>query len=293
LLLLVVASAFGLFGRPHIEPLQAADKPEASLATDLDAAQKLLEQKKYAEFMERFAPAEELRRIRRADAMDQAAKAFTQRPEAAKKVQDILKSLKDRKPRFDSSGSLAVFEFDSTPPAEPKPAQPSVVVPTPAKKAPPPRGFGNDLTKAIAAAQQAVQADKMEEFIDKFLSASESSRLQDPDSRQTFLLRLKQLPQVKNQILADLKTIASLKPEMSEEGKVASWVLKGKDVPDRTIRLRVFDGDWRLFDGNERIVEWDRKIEQSKPVDAPARSQTRVEFERLGNGWRFVEWKLQ
>lgn len=291
LLALMAASVFVVTGPSQQERLQAADKPEASLGTDIGNALQLLEQKKYAEFMERFAPAEELRRIRRADATDQAAKAFTQRPEAAKKLLDLLKSLKDRKPRFDSSGNLATFEFDSTPPAEREPAPAKVVATPPAPK--PPQGFGKDWKKAVASAQQALQADKAEEFIDKFLSVSESVRLQNPENRGPFLLRLKSLPEVKKQILADLKAMASLKPEMSDDGKVASFVLKGEDIPDRTVRLSLESGDWRLFDGNQRVEEWIRKNEQAKPASAPPRSTTRVEFERLGDGWRFVEWKLQ
>ena len=66
--------------------------------------------------------------------------------------------------------------------------------------------------------------------------------------RGPFLLRLKNLPDVKKQMLADVKAMASLKPEMSGDGKVASFVLKGEDVPDRTIRLSLENGDWLLVD---------------------------------------------
>lgn len=266
----------------------AADKPEASLAADLSAAQKLLEQGKYAEFMERFAPAEELRRIRQADAMDQAAKAISQRPEAAKKLVELLKDLKARKPTFDSSGGYATFEIETGGAANPEPP------PTPpvAKKVAvfAMEGYDGELGEVVAAALKSLEAGEDGTFADKLLPVSAALKLQEEDARAAYLARLKQLPAVRKRMVDDLKAIAELKPEMSEEGKVATFTLSGEDVPDRTIRFEKNRTSWRLADGSEKVTASIDAASQVKLV-AP-RSRTRVEFEKLGGGWRFVQMKL-
>jgi hypothetical protein len=280
--LLIPASVTEGQGKAKGKTPAAADKAP-DLAADIDDAIRVVETRDFKKFFERYAPVEALRALRQQDQLDQIAAMLPQDPEFVPRVLATLKALKKLKPEYDKSRGLATFEFDITALGLPETAAELRLPKAADVKL---TGLGDDLSKVVDQATKLLEAGDISAFVQRLFPASEIARLQAEGQLQAVVQQFKDVPEIRESILADLKRIKAMKAELTEKGQIAVFKLPAeKDQPARTIKFQKASGGWRLFDDATRVSA--ELVRQSKLKSRG--SVTRVQMELVGGNWRFVE----
>lgn len=259
-----------------------ADAPP-DLSADLDEAIRLLQQGESQRFLERYAPVDLLRNLRRNEILERAAGDFGKNPLKAQLIA-VLRALKRQEPRYDKSGGLATLEFDPFGAGIPDTAQ-ELRFPSGADLKL--TGLGDDLAKALAAAVKLLETGKITDFAERFLPASEVARLREGDQMAALEQQFKDTPELSAAMLKELKQMQAAKPQLVEKGQVALFVFEPADKEGqepRTIKLQKASGGWRLYDDAPRVAA--ELLRQSKLK--PASTIIQIEMELIGGNWRFV-----
>jgi hypothetical protein len=272
-------------------------------------ARTLLEQKKYKEFLEGYAPIEALRQMRQNNAVDDEARRFGDAPHRQTLV-DLLKYLETQTPAMSEDGGIATFtipeDWRSPAPAEsgagqdaPEDTAPSVPQTRATASAElstePVSGYSGELASVLEQAAQALESDDVPAFIENMFPIGEVQRLRGAEPYAEVLERLAGNPDMKKRMIADLKEAAKATPVLDESGTVATITLPatGKNALERTLRFEQVEGHWRLFDAAGPIRETVAAQLKNQPPVLP--NQTRepdkreFQMERIGTQWRILE----
>jgi hypothetical protein len=285
--MLVGNSASEAFAQSKAKPkpvAQAVDEPD--LATDLDEAIRIVEAGEFKKFLERYAPVELLRKMRQEDVVDQAATMLAQQPKGKAQLLAVLKALKKQTPRYDKSRGLATLEFD--PQASGVPEAP-IELKLPATGELKLVGLGDDVAKTIVEATKLLEKGEIGTFVERLFPATEIARLAQNDQMAALLQQLKDNPEMKTALLADLKRMQATKAELTEKGQVAVFKLAAsKELPARTVKMQKTGDHWRLYDDGPRVAAELTRQSKLKPQS----SVMNVQMELIGGNWRFVELPL-
>ncbi|MEI8381227.1 MAG: hypothetical protein WCJ09_13950 [Planctomycetota bacterium] len=256
---------------------------KSDLPGDIKLAIQLIEKKDFRTFLELYCPVEMLRKLRQQDLVDRAATVLASQPKTKAYLLALFNSLQVQTAKFDKSGGIATLEMDPKSPIPDEiPGELNIAEIFELKLT----GLGSDLSRVITEATKLLEEPNVTEFVDRVFPASELARLQTPDSRQTLLLQFKETPEMAKSIVADLKILATIKPEISKDGKEATFsVLGGEPSIKREIKFQKVGNDWRLFDDSPRIAT--ELTRQAKLV--PGATSKVVQMERIGGNWRFIE----
>ena len=102
----LMALALLLFAAPEAEPPPNAN-PRTELNTAIPYALQLVKQEKYEQFINEFAPPDELQKVLAARKIDDLVRSFSK--EKATQIVAVLTSLQDAQPRLDESGTVAEY----------------------------------------------------------------------------------------------------------------------------------------------------------------------------------------
>ena len=273
---------------------------EPDLAADLDEAVRILEQDDYRTFLERYAPVEVLRRLRQQDLFERAATMMSGQPQTKSQLLAILKALRKQTPTFDKSRGLATIQFDTVASGVDEVAGELHLPATDGVKL---VGLGSDLNKVTAEAARLLAASDFQTFVERLFPASELARLQEPGAMQELLQQfaptpstqpalqrtskpVAETPRLLQSLQADFKLLQTLKPELTEQGRVAVYRIESPDqLPVRVVKFQKVGADWRLFDDAGRVSAELTRQAKLKPRSAV----TTVLMERIGGNWRFIE----
>jgi hypothetical protein len=286
-------------------PATPADEVRAALVD----ARTLLEQKKFKEFIEGYAPIEALRQMRQNNALDTEAQRFGDAPQNLVLI-DLLKFLESQTPQISEDGATVTYTVPEdwrnpaptdtgTGPAVPDEATPGVpetraTAPVELSAAPVP-GYSGELASVLEQAAQALEADDVAAFIENMFPIGEVQRLRGAEPYAEVLERLTGNPDMKKRMIADLNEAAKATPVLDESGTVATITLPGtgKNALERTLRFEQVDGHWRLFNAAGPIRETVAAQLKNQPPVLP--NQTRepdrrvFQMERIGTQWRILE----
>jgi len=288
-----LATAWWIFPRPNVHGQDGAGKAtlfsaREQLNADLDIAIKLVEDGDFVAFLDRYAPADQLRRMRVENVVERAAKALGSKSKIKAQLVTTFKALKEQTPKFDKSRNMATIEFD---PVANGLEESAPELQLPSTQGLELTGLGGDLKSVLAAASKLLDAGEHEAFVLKLFPASELARLQAPGALQDLVEQLKTPsspvgPNLTAALTADLRSLQGMSPEMTEGGTVATYKTKAKPgQPSRTIKFQKKGSDWRFFDNAEAVV-----AELARQSNLKARSATTaVAMERIGGNWRFIE----
>ncbi len=284
-------------------PATPADEVRAALVDALT----LLEQKKYKEFFENYAPTEELRQMRQQNALDKAAAEFGNAPHS-QLLHDLMKYLETQTPQLSDDGGLATFtvpeDWRSPAPAGTEPAVPDDATPgIPETRATAPvelstepvPGYSGELASVLEQAAQALQADDVKAFIENMFPIGEVQRLRGAEPYAEVLERLSENPDMKTRMIADLQAAAKATPVMDATGTVATITLPpaGKNALERTLRFEQVEGHWRLFNAAGPIRESvAAQLKNQPPVlpnQTPEPDPRQFQLERIGTQWRILK----
>lgn len=263
---------------PHVASL-------ASLLSALDDAIRQVEAGEFATFLERYAPVEMLRELRRKNLVERAAAVLAERPQTKVQLLALLRTLRKQTPQFDKSEGLAALQFD---PAALEPPESVGELHIPSTAGLKLTGLGGDPPRVLGEAIRLLEAGDISTFVDRLFPATEIARLQEFGQMQALQQQFEDTPELTAALLADLKRMQSVQPALSGDGLVASFPLAAENgQPARTIKLQKVGRDWRLFDDAPRVATEITRQAQFKSSDL-----TTVELERVGGKWRFIELPL-
>lgn len=232
----------------------------------------LLDSGRNREFLVRYAPLDDLRALKRAE-IEKTALPTVPR----KRVLAALDQLSGETPKVHGEGWIAEFRVESE-------VEISEVTPT--------KGYGSDLNEAIGSAISDLESGHYDQFVEKMIPESAKLHLLNGDTDQTVLAALDDESPLVLMMLADLKELQKLTPEIHNDTAVfrlpPSGAIEGLPAPirstrsfqpaDREIRFSLIAGSWRFYDNSS---------------DAAVTSGTAVyqlTFERVGRTWRLAQW---
>lgn len=277
-----------------------------ALIADMDAALKLLQGKKYHEFLETYAPVEDVRRIRAEDSWKQVAAAFLTNGEQTAALMKLLRGIKTGEIRFEAHGYEAVIELSDpdasaiASAAAQQGKKVAVEVPIPDSE-----GLGDDLNDVLELGAKLVRENKFESFVSGLYPQSMVRELHRSGRMDAFARQLKANNELQTALASDFAALRKLKPEISEQGRVATFTLKaaarkpsddgeenGKVQPagtsrDRLIKFELSDGNWRFFDASKKAME---TIDEWKSAKAASAAPT-IKLEKIGGNWRFLTFE--
>jgi hypothetical protein len=271
-----------------------AEDYEKQLRADLDDAVTLLEKGDLAQFFERYAPIEQLLRIRKESSIKElVAQNQEEMQEGLKELISRLKAVKGGKIEFlDEDKSQASIK-PKTGEEEPDDlTAPDFALSDPAEqKTPAYEGFQGDVKEAIKQAAQVLEAGDHKKFVENFFPESELARATSEEGLETLAVRLKEHPEMAGKMVADLKALASLTPEMNAENTTATFELNAQTPPARTIRFEKQGGTWRLADSAKEVRT--EMLKQSKQMLKPLKTQEPeegvIEWIRIRDHWRISD----
>ncbi|MCA9071481.1 MAG: hypothetical protein KDA84_21285, partial [Planctomycetaceae bacterium] len=232
---------------PKIEQ-QVTDDPESQLKADLDDAVSLLEKGDMQTFIDRYLPVEILLKIR---AQTEPLQGSYTDEQFQKKWLDKLRAMQKSPVTFlDDGKTLARLDVETS---DENVIPPALRVSNPAEAEPPPtEGFTGDLQEVIKKSIAALEAKEYESFIKNLFPASELTLATSGEGMQGLLLRLNEHPQMVEQMLADLKAIQKLSPEMDEQQTTATFQLNAGTNQARTVRFEKQE-TWRFANTAKQV----------------------------------------
>ena len=279
------------------QPVGGKKSPEAQVKAALADAIKRLDNSDTRGFLEYYFPTEQLRQLRKANAVEQTADQLSQQPELLDAIRNRLKKAAKETPQFDRSQSVAEFLLKPDAGDIPKPPEFKEPPVTNVKLV----GFGNDLATVLRKAEERLDKDDVDEFVTNLFPAGEL-RHPDADSRRaTLTQRLKDNPKLLEQMLTDIQALRKLTPQFSEAKNVAEFRIPGTELqisktltvttPERVIKLQLVEGSWRFHDNTTAAR---RTIAQNLAKSLPALGefegvQEKITFERFGDQWRLAQ----
>lgn len=277
----------------------------------LDQAVKLLEDEKYAEFIETFMPVEQLRQIHRMGGPSVAARLVFRKPETKKFFIEMLKRMRKEKPRFIVARSVAVFEVidpgqvvkaDNVPLLKEGDKSVKII------------GYGGDLNGAIGKAIADLEKEDVEAYLRNMLPVIELQlndvkvlakridaakptprkvddggegvgngpvKLKESSKKSNDAKKKPAQPKVANPLvakwIADLKAVAKAKPKMVSDGNVA--VFEIPFVDPTPAGARASSGRFGGFGSRSN----DKK---EKTGNAPKQV---IKFQKDGGNWRLFD----
>ena len=255
---------------------------KSNLTGDIAIAIQLVEKDEFRTFLELYCPVELLRKLRQEDLVDRAAAVMASQPKTKVQLLILLKALMEQSPKFDKSGGMATLDVDPTAggieevPGELKIPDAFNLTAT---------GLGSDLNRVIADAIKLLETAEFGTFVDRVFPASELGRVQSSDARKGLLMTFQETPELAKTMIADLKQLQSVEPEMTENGTVATFSIPSSERSKRTIKFQKIGTNWRLFDDSPRVV-----TELSRQAKLKPGSTIKIiHMERVGGNWRFIE----
>lgn len=106
----IFATLACLAGFATLAPAPAKTDPRKKLETAIPEAIRLLEAKEYETFLKKFVAPDDFKKITKETTLEEIAKQFEKDKAAA--LLQVLKSVKDKKPTFDSEGKKATFKHE-------------------------------------------------------------------------------------------------------------------------------------------------------------------------------------
>lgn len=244
-----------------------------------------LEKKDFRRFFEYHLPVETLRDLREHATLADAARSFEAADEMRVRLLTLLKSLRDVKPTYDADRLVATFQLvdkgAAGPPYEPPAMDPTQKVP----------GYGDDLSTVLEKGMKALEAGEHRKFVENLYPADEVRRLKKDEARfEQLLQQLKDQPAMAKQMAADLKELQGKTIQIDGQKNTATIHLRdtGARTQARIVKFELVDGSWRFFDETPKFFK--EIVRQSKLT--PVGQVTTIEFERLGDRWRMVQFPL-
>lgn len=307
LVLLVALSLFGVnasLTTTEVNGQQddsAKPKQTPDVMADIDDAIVTLENKDFTRFVDRYAPADILRQLRRENAVAPAVQKLAGQPKFKPQMVKLLKALRKLEPTYDDSHGLATFRYDSMADGF---KEFSGELHLPETENLNMEGLGDDLKKALAEGEKLLAQNQIQQFIERIFPASALSRLKEPDQMRALVHQFTVVPEapkvprggraqkqnsptVLEVMRDDLKRTQALTPELIDGGQVAIFRIdSGKQAPERAIKFQKVRGHWRFFDGANRISNELTRQAKLKPTS----SIVDVQWELIGGNWRFVDF---
>lgn len=280
-----VTSADASNEKTHLED------PAEQLRADVNEAISLLEKDDVAEFLELYAPLNSLERIRENSSVEEVA---SQEKEAIKEqMLPLLRSFKEGEIEFlndDKSKARIKPKADPAVAAEDLTA-PELGLADPAEeKILAYEGFKGDVQAAIKEAASTLEAGDHEKFVENFFPSTELALATSAEGKETLKARLKEHPEMVLKMIADLKALAALTPEMGDGDTTATFHLNPDTPQARTIRFKK-QGTWRLADGAKAIrTEMHKQSQQVlEPSELPKSREETIEWIRIRDHWRISD----
>lgn len=270
----------------------------AGLQSDIEVAARHLKDGKVEEFIEDFFPVDELRAIREQTTVRDAARDPRLSPELLKRLASVISLCAKAKPELSQGDGVATFEV--------------VLVPekaTEISKAPeafkkvievgPLPGFGSDLKTALGTAAQRLKEKDMEGFVLGFFPLQEAQHLKSSGELADLLYVIQENPRMAAVMQQDLLAMQQAQPVLTENDTLAEFKLKVSTGPvtrnapgspagtangERTIRLQLTGGHWRMFDFVSPVRKQINELSAKSADDSP--EPIVVRWERLGSRWR-------
>ncbi len=270
-------------------PIAAPAGPQAQLLADIDDAIAQLEKGHVEAFIDRYMPAEELRRLRQTGRKNlilenikksngQYEKVWLARLKALRKGKieflDADKSL--AKVVGDPNSGFATSNFFLVDPAD--------------EKIPNYQGFSGDLQQAAGKAVVALEQRDYPSFVENFYPPSELKAATSKEGMQALETRLKACPEMAQQMIADLKAIQKMEPKYDDQKTAATFEIPvgQSKTKTRTVRFEIA-GTWRMADTGKQIRREMYKQSQQPPQGAQEELTTR--WERIRDHWRLYDDK--
>jgi len=279
------------------KPAEGAKTPEAQVKAALADAIKRLDDGDARGFIEYYFPTEQLRQLRVANAVDQAAERLKQQPQILDGIRTRLKTAAKSAPKFDRSGAIAEFLLQPEEKEAPNPGEYKEPPVTNVKLV----GLGDDLPTVLRKADELLEKNDLDAFVKNLFPAGE---LKHPDAEargKALTQRLKDNPKLLEQMKADIKAIQKLTPKLSEMKDSAEFRLPGTKIeltqtqsvttPERVFKLQLVEGSWRLPDNTTpaRKAVAVNLAKALPPADPFASVQEKITFERFGDQWRLAQ----
>jgi hypothetical protein len=266
------------------------DDPAEQLKADVDDGIALLEKGDVVEFFERYAPLDALERMRREGRLEEIS---AEEKESIKGFfLPVLQSLKEGEIQFlDDDKSKAAIKPKAIPEEPEELSTPDLDLADPAEQEVPAyEGFPGDVQEAIKQAASALEAGDHEKFVENFFPSTELALATSAEGKEMLSTRLKEHPEMKERMIADLKALASLTPEVDAGETTATFQLNPKTPESRTIRFEK-QGTWRLADGAKAIrTEMHKQSQQMlKPFKAETPREGTAEWIRIRDHWRISD----
>ena len=278
------------------KPADGAKTPEDQVQAALADAIKRLDDGDARGFIEYYFPAEHLRQLRAANAVEQTAERLKQQPQILDGIRTRLRKAAKGKPAFDRSGGVAEFLLAPDETETPKPGEFKDPPLTNVKLI----GLGNDLPTVLRKADELLEKNDIEGFVKNLFPAGEL-RHPEADARWTALTqRLKDNPKLLEQMRADIQAIQKLTPKLSDSKESAEYRIPGTSIeitktqsvttPERVFKLQLVEGSWRLPDNTTPAR---KAVAQNMAKALPGLGQfngvqEKITFERLGDQWRLA-----
>ena len=277
----------GCSGEKTEDPPAQSDSPEArkaALQTDIQQAASLLEEKKYAEFFERYMPARTLQGKPKDVNLETAVQGIqAQYPEFFPEMLEMLQGLNPDSIEFlnEDNTHAGVHVKDG---AVLSPHKSSLSDPA-EEEVPNVKGFPGEPGEVLAQAIAVLEAGNHQEFIEKMYPRGELLSATSEVGKRELADRLKEHPEMAAQMLADLKAMQELTPVVNDEETLATYELTAEKLPTRKIQLEK-QGEWRLANNSQRIRG--EMYRQSQLKNVASRNRDGVEWEWAEDHWRLA-----
>lgn len=261
---------------------QTATDPKAQLKADINDAIALLEKGDSATFIEQYMPVEFLELIsEQSMTIDEMAERLNSQGNFQKTLLEMLRNMQNGEVVFlDKSKLMARLDTD---PSSQDLAAPEFDVANPAdEKIPVTEGFPGDIPEAIGGAIAALEAKEYQKFIENMFPASEMYLTTSDENMQALLLRLKEHPQMAEQMLTDLKALQKLTPEMDQQGLIATFQLNAGTKQARTVKFEKFV-TWRFANTAKEVRT--QVYEQAQQLLAASKAP-KTKWIRIRDHWR-------
>lgn len=261
---------------------------ESQLKAELDDAVSLLEKGDVVTFVDRYMPVEVLKEIRtQPEPIEEILKRVNADGQFQKEMLDKFRIMQKSQVTFlDEGKSLARLQMEYS---DEELAPPKLNVNNPGdEKIPVTAGFAGDINEAIGGAIAALEAKEYQTFIENMFPESEMYLTTSDEKMQGLLLRLKEHPEMVERMLADLKTLQKLTPEMDSQQLTATFQLNDGTKQARTVRFQKFQ-TWRFAN---TAKEFRTQIhQQTQQKLAVTKAQSNTEWIRIRDHWRLSEFE--
>ena len=301
----LVLGSLGCLAEPRLaraQPKPAPAKkatPEAQVRAALEDAIQRLDAGDALGFIEYYLPTEELRQMRRAKVVARVAEGIKSQPNQLAAIRErLVRAALSKSLTFDDSESVVSIDLTAVDAPIDAPKAPAFV--EPATTAVVVTGYGADLNTVLGKAIAALETGKIDEFVAKMFPVG---ALREPGADErlaTVVKTFKATPKLLEPMVADLKAMQSLKPNLVENGNTAVFALEGAafatpaansppKAPNRTVKLQRVDGNWRLADNTTAARKTiAQQMTNALPEVDLSSSNDVLTLERFGDGWRLA-----